>query len=154
MGMLASLITSLASGEAVAAVRRARAAATAYLIAGVLVVCGLGFFIGAGYIWAAGRFGPIEAALGFGGGFVLLALLVVLVFKLSSGSRTRKRADRRKSDLAALGVTAGLAVLPSLLRGKGGASLLVGPAIALIAYEIYKENTKSNSDDPPAPDIG
>ena len=46
--MLASLIASFASGETVLAVRRARRAAVAYLLAGLAALCGVGFLVGAG----------------------------------------------------------------------------------------------------------
>jgi hypothetical protein len=48
--------------------------------------------------------------------------------------------------MKAIGITAALAVLPTLLRGKGGLGVILGPAVALAAYAIYRENVKS--DDP------
>ncbi len=62
MGMLASLISALASGETVAALRRARTAAIVYALAAIAALCGLGFLIGAAYIWAAERYGSLAAA--------------------------------------------------------------------------------------------
>jgi len=53
--MLASLIAGLASGETAAAIRRARLAAIVYLLSGVAALCGVGFLIGAAFIWAASR---------------------------------------------------------------------------------------------------
>lgn len=146
--MLASLIAGVASGETLMAVRRARRAAIAYMLAGAMMLgCG-GFLLAAGYIWAAQRFGPIEAALGFAGGFFLIAAAVLIVHKLTSETRTRRASRKRKADLTALGVTAGLSLLPTLLRGKGGLGLVVGPAIALVAYTIYRENTKPGAVEP------
>ena len=46
MGMLASLISALASGEAIAALGRARTAAIVYVIATLAAFTGLGFLIG------------------------------------------------------------------------------------------------------------
>ncbi|TJW22609.1 MAG: hypothetical protein E5X59_41490, partial [Mesorhizobium sp.] len=66
MGMLASLISGLASGEAVAAVRSARTAAIVYALAALAALCGLGFLVGAAYVWVAARYGPMAACLGFG----------------------------------------------------------------------------------------
>ncbi|QPC85714.1 hypothetical protein GA830_02425 [Mesorhizobium sp. NBSH29] len=142
--MLATLLASLASGETVAAVRRLRRTAVAYAVAGVLLlICG-GFLVGAGYIWLAQRYGLIEAALIIAGGFFVLAMLVLLVNKVSSGVRRRYAKRRRKSELATIGTAAALAALPSLLRG-GKASFLVPPA-ALIAYLIYRENSSPSRD--------
>ena len=145
--MLASLISGLASGEAAAVVRRARRAAIVYALAGLAALCGLGFLIGAAYVWVAGRYGPMAACLGFGVGFLLIAGLLLLIHQLSAGARARRQARRRNADMKAVGITAALAVLPALLKGKGGLGTILAPAIALAAYAIYRENTKSAADD-------
>ncbi|MBN9275510.1 MAG: hypothetical protein J0J15_35775, partial [Mesorhizobium sp.] len=73
MATLASLLSALASGEAVSAVRRARTTAIVYALAALAALCGIGFLIGAAYIWASIRYGSLTAALGFGIGFLVLA---------------------------------------------------------------------------------
>ncbi|TGQ67490.1 hypothetical protein EN829_024305 [Mesorhizobium sp. M00.F.Ca.ET.186.01.1.1] len=148
MGMLASLLSGLASGETVAAMHRARTAAIIYGLAAIAALCGLGFLVGAAYIWTATRYGSFAAALGFGAGFLVLAGLILLVYRISASSRARRRAERRKADMTAIGVTAALAVLPALLKGKGGLGAVLGPAVALAAYAIYRENVKSDPDKP------
>ncbi|MER8743049.1 hypothetical protein NKH54_08175 [Mesorhizobium sp. M1004] len=148
MGMLAPLISALASGEAIAAMRRARTAAIVYGFAAVAALCGLGFLQGAAYIWAADRYGSMAACLGFAAGFLVLAGLIVLIHQLAAGTRARRRARRRNADLKALGITAALAVLPALLKGKGGKGVILGPMIALAAYAIYRENVKPDRGDP------
>lgn len=148
MGTLASLISALASGEAIAAMRRARTAAVVYGLAAVAALCGLGFLLGAAYIWAADRYGPMAACLGFAAGFLVLAGLILIIHQLAAGTRARRRARRRNADLKALGITAALALLPSLLKRKGGKELVLGPIIALVAYAIYKENVKPRPGDP------
>jgi hypothetical protein len=150
MGMLASLISGFAAGETMAAVRRARTAAMVYALAALAALCGVGFLIGAAYVWVAGRYGPITACLGFGVGFLVIAGLLLLIHKLSAGARVRRGARRRNADMKAIGMTAALAVLPTLLKGKGGLGTILGPAIALAAYAIYRENTKPDIDDPDA----
>ncbi|AZO45731.1 MULTISPECIES: hypothetical protein [Mesorhizobium] len=147
MGMLASLISGLASGETVAAMRRARTAAIVYGLALSAALCGLGFLVGAAYIWSAMRYGSLAAALGFGVGFLVLAGLILLIYQISAGSRARRRAQRRNADMKAIGITAALAVLPTLLKGKGGLGVILGPAVALAAYAIYRENVKPGADD-------
>lgn len=152
--MLASLIASLASGETVQAVRRARRAAIAYLLAGVACVCGVGFLIGALYIWLSQRYGSLQTAIGFGVGFIVLALLILLIHRLTAKSRARRVAERRKSDLTAMGVAAAIAALPTLARSRVGLGALLGPALAVAAYAIYRENTRPrpDPDDPFNPD--
>lgn len=147
--MLASLLAGLASGETVMALRRARRAAITYLLAGAAALCGVGFLVGALYIWLAERLGRVEAALLLGVLFILLALFVLLVDRLTAKERGRRAAQRRKSDLAALGVAAALGALPGLTRSRAGLAALVGPAVAVIAYAIYRENRTSGRRDPP-----
>lgn len=149
--MLASLLASLASGETMVAIGRARRAAVVYLLAGLAALCGAGFLIGALYIWLAGLFGRLETAIAFGAGFIAIALLILIVDRLTAKSRARRAAERRKSDLTALGVAAALAVLPTVLRSRAGAGALLAPAIAIAAYAIWRENTKPPGTDPDAP---
>lgn len=146
MGALASLLAGLASGETVAALRRARTAAIVYILAATAACIGLGFLLAAAFIWAERRFGSIEAALGFGVVFLVIGGLILLVYRLSAGSRARRQAQRRKTDLAALGVTAAAALLPTLLRAKPGPGLVLGPLAAIVAYAIYRENTRPPKD--------
>ncbi|MFD2057619.1 hypothetical protein ACFSQT_32400 [Mesorhizobium calcicola] len=147
MGILASLISGLASGETVAAMRRARTAAIVYGLAMAAALCGLGFLIGAAYIWTATRYGSLATALGFGAGFLVLAGLILLIYRISAGSRARRRAQQRNADMKAIGIAAALAVLPTLLKGKGGLSVILSPAVALAAYAIYRENMKPDDPD-------
>jgi ABC-type uncharacterized transport system permease subunit len=140
--MLASLIASFASGETALAVRRARRAAIAYLLAGVAAICGIGFLIGAVYIWASERYGAIEAAVGFGVVFLLLSGIIFIVHTTTSRIQAKRVRDRRASDLTTVAVASALAVLPTLLRGKAGLGAVIAPAVALTAYAIYRENRK------------
>ncbi len=131
-------------------VRRARRAAVAYLLAGLVGLVGLGFLVGAAFIWASRRWGGIEAALGFAGVFLLIAVLILIVHKLTAGMRRRRAADLRKSEMTTIGVATALAVLPTLLKGRAGIGVLAAPAIALAAYAIYRENAGPRDPLPPA----
>lgn len=145
--MLASLIASLASSETTLALRRTRRAAVAYMAAALAGLCGIGFLVGAAYVWAARRFGHVEAAVGFGVGFLVLAGLILLFHKFAAGARAREDKRRRTSDMTALGISAAMAALPTLLRSKGGIGAVLGPVVALAAYAIYRENTKPDEGD-------
>ena len=148
--MLASLIASFASGETALVVRRARRAAIAYLLAGVAALCGIGFFIGAVYIWASLRYGAIEAALGIGLIFLLLSGLVLIIHTTTARIQARRAKERRASDLTTVAVASALAVLPTLLRGKTGLGAVIAPLVALTAYAIYRENRAKT---PKKPDL-
>lgn len=138
--MLASLIAGLASGETMLALRRARSSAIAYAAAGIAFLCGAGFLVAASYIWTARRYGAIEAALGFGLGFLVLGAIVLIIHKIMARSGVKRAAQRRSSDLTAIAVASALAALPAMLRGKAGLGTLAAPAIAALAYAIYREN--------------
>jgi hypothetical protein len=90
----------------------------------------------------------MAASLGFGAGFLVIAGLILLVYRVSAGARTRRRAQERNADMKAIGITAALAVLPTLLKGKAGLGVILGPAVALTAYAIYRENVKPGPDRP------
>ncbi len=148
MGTLVSLITGFASGEALAALKRAKVAAIFYVIAAVFALCGVGFLIGAAYIWVASRYGSLATSLGFGIGFLVLAGLILVIHKLTVSMRSNRRARRRKADMTAVGVTAALALLPALAKSKGGLGILAAPALAAVAYAIYRENAKPKPSKP------
>lgn len=145
--MLASLIANLASGETVVALRRARYATIAYTLASIFGMLGLGFLISAGFVWAARRFGHIEAALAFGFGFLVVAGLVLVIHKFAARSRAREYRRKRSSEMMTMSVATALAVLPTLLRSKGGLAAVLGPALAVAAYAIYRENAAPDAAD-------
>ncbi|MGC4026601.1 MAG: hypothetical protein QM744_16530 [Mesorhizobium sp.] len=146
--MIAALLGSLASGEMALALRRAKLAVIFYALIAVFALCGVGFLVGAGYIYAADQYGSLRAALGFGGGFLVLALLAWVIFKLSAPRREKRRAAFRKNEISALAAASGIAVASNLLRSRAGIGLLATPLIGYLAYQIIKENTsKSPSDD-------
>ena len=156
MKPLASLLVSLVTGEAGTVAKHVRGAALAYGAAVITALAGVGFLLLAAYLWAAGRFGPINAALGFGGGFLVIAGVILLAYRLTAKRRARRRAERRKSDLTALAIAAGIAALPELLRSKEGRGALLGPLAALLAYAVYRENSPPKPDDgdsKPGPDV-
>jgi undecaprenyl pyrophosphate phosphatase UppP len=140
--MLASLLASLASGETVVALRRARRAAVVSLFAGVFALCGLGFFVAALYIWLAARYGRFETALSFAGVFIAIAVVIILFDRLTARARAVRDAERRKSELTAVGVASALTILPGLLRSRAGLGLLIAPLVAAAGYALYRENQR------------
>lgn len=144
--MLASLLAGLVSGETLIAARRARRAAIAYAICLFLAAFGAFFLIIALYLWAAQHYGALRAAIGFGIGFFVAAGLVLGIHKLTAMSRVRRAAQQRKSDFTKVGIATAIAVLPGLLQKRPGIGVLIGPAVALLAYAIYRENTTPGAD--------
>ena len=148
--MLATLIASVLSGEATEALGRVRRKIVAYLIAGLLAACGVGFFIGAGTIALAREVGAVSAALWIGGAFVLTAVLVLIVHRIMTRVRARRVARRRETEAKAVGSAAALAMLPALFAGKGSkASLAVSAAVAAgaLGYAFYRSMSRRGRDD-------
>lgn len=138
--MLASLIAGLLSGETVQAARRARSAAIAYALAGVLVLFGVVFLLVAGYVALAAQIGWIWSGVAIGAGFILLAGIVLLVHRSQQRKRLEADAQRRKSELMAVATTSAIALLPTLAKGRSGLFVLLVPAAALAAYALYRQN--------------
>lgn len=150
--MLASLIASIATGETLSALSRMRRAALVYGIAALAMFLGFLFLIGAAYLFAAERLGAVQAALWFGGGFVLAGVLVVAIQRGARRIQSRRAARRRSTDMKAYAGAAALALLPMLLKSKSGWTSLVAPVLAVAAYAIYKENGKAEVEDEPPGD--
>lgn len=147
--MLAALISGFISGEAVGAFQRARRAAIAYMIAAVFGMFGIVFLLVAAYIAAAQRIGPVYAALAFGGAFMVVAILVVLISRIGREQVVRKTSRKRNREMSRIAVTTGLALLPTLMRGRVGKAALIAPAIAAIVYGIYRENSRPRAPEDP-----
>lgn len=147
MHALATLIASIASGEAADAVRRARVAAIAYAIAGLLALVGVLFLLVAAYIAAAMRFGPVATGLAFGFAFLIIAAIIVTVHGVSSKREARRVARRRGTEMKAVASAAAIAALPTLLAGRGKLTL-IAPALAVLGYAIYHENRRRSRGDP------
>ena len=138
--MFPRLIASVLAGEAGRMVGRIKAAAIAYLLAGVLVLVGAGFLVGALYIYLRTLNGPLIATLIMAGGFIGAALVVLLIHMFISSSRARRRKRRRRDDMTGVAAASLLALAPALLRARSPATLIGLPLAALIASHIYREN--------------
>lgn len=149
MQPLASLIGSIISGETLEVIGRARRAAIIYAIAGLLFLCGAGFLVAAGFIAVAREIGTLPATLWFGGGFLVVAIALIVIDRLAARARTRRDAKRRREETRAVVSAATIALLPALLassrvRGIG----LVLPVAAALAYGVWRENRPHDRDDP------
>lgn len=144
--MFKALMGSLIAGEMKELTGRIKTATVLYLLACILVVVGIGFLIGAAFVLAAERYGTLEAALGFGFGFIVLAVLLVLINSMRAKAWKRRRLEQKGGELKALAATALLAALPGLLKTRSGFAGIMMPVIGLIALKIYDENRES--DDP------
>lgn len=146
--LLTSLVAGFVTGETRQAVRQTVRAIIFYSLAAVAVLIGIGFLLGAAYIEAAGHYGPRNAAIGFGIGFLVLALLIYVLHLVLRRMQARTAKRRRTDEMTAVATAAAVAIVPALLKGKGALGLLAVPA-ALVAYAIYRENTRPPGAPPP-----
>lgn len=144
--MLARLLASVATGEVSASLKRARVASMFYALAAFLGLFGIGFLVLAGFIAAADEWGTIEAALGFGLGFVAMALVVLASLRIWTRAEQRRARERRVSDAGVLAGTAALTLLPSLLSRTGKFGALALPVLVAVGYAIYRENSGGDPD--------
>lgn len=154
--MFGTLIAGLATGEVMNSLQRLKKALVSYSIAGICLLVGLIFLIISGTIWLARRFGAIETTAVIGGAFVILAILVLVVHRLSSRARIKVSKRRRGNDLRKAAIATGIAVLPTLLSGRAGRAMLLAPAVGALAYALYRENSskrrRPGRDEDSAPD--
>jgi O-antigen/teichoic acid export membrane protein len=146
--MLAALLRAVTTLDPSRATRRLRRAVIDYAIAGICLVIGFAFLVAAGFILAVERFGALYASLGFAGLFFCFAVAALVVHRIMASVSKRRRAEEAKStQLKTLAGATAVAVLPALLRGRGGLLELALPLLAMAAYAIYKENTPDDYDD-------
>lgn len=149
--LLTSLIAGFVTGETRQAVRQGVRALIFYGIAAAAALVGVVFLLAALFIEVSREYGNRDTALMFGGAFLLLAVLIVVIHLILRRVRRRSARRRRNDEMTAVATAAALAAVPvlsSLLKGKGALGLLAAPA-ALVAYAIYRENTRPRRDPPP-----
>jgi len=142
--MLATLIASMASGEIMDSIRRAKSAVVAYLMAAIAILVGVGFLIAAAFSWIADTYGTVYTALGFGGVFILLAIIIIVAHRMGERSQKRLAMQRRSHDFKAMAQTAAMVVVPALIA-RGGVGGIAAPLLALLGYGIYRENRPSRA---------
>ena len=148
--MFAALIQSLAALDVSSLARNVRRSVIGYSIAGLCLVVGLAFLLAAAFIFTARRYGALEACLGFGVVFVVLAVVTLVVQKLLTSMEKRRRAREAKANqLTTLAGATAVAMLPALLKSRGGMLGAMLPLLAVAAYAIYNENAREpdRSDD-------
>ncbi len=144
--MLKSLIGSLIAGEMKELTGRAKGALLLYALACVSAVVGVGFLVGAGFVIASSRYGTLNAAIGFGVGFLVMAMLFLAVNSMQAKAWRRRREAQRGDEIKALAATALIAALPGLLKTRSGIAGVLMPIVGLIALKIYDENRGDDDD--------
>ena len=105
--MLATLIASMASGEIMDSMRRAKSAAVAYFLAAIAILIGMGFLIARRVLLDRGHIRDGLHRTGFWRVFILLAIIIIIAHRLSERGRKRLgKKQRRSHDVKAMAQTA------------------------------------------------
>lgn len=148
--MLRTVLLTVAGANLRKRMMEWRRAAVFGAVAGVAMLIGVLFLLLAAFIFAAERYGALEAALGFGAGFVVLAALVHLVGRLRTGSGALRTQQEERAELVkSVATAAAIGAAPVVIRSLGTVGSIVLPIVAVAAYAIYRENRP-----PPSPGGG
>jgi hypothetical protein len=137
--MLARLVAAVTAGEFTVYLAGLRQRLMFYMLAAIFAVIGIGFFVGAGYIATERQIGSFYAAIWFGIGFFILAILMFIILRIVSAVRARRAAQRRGAEVRTLASTAAIALVPALLSRSP--LLVLAPLAAVLGYGIYRENS-------------
>jgi len=141
--VLFTLIASIASKEAADAARRTGRGAAVYVIASILAVTAVGFFVSAGYIATARSIGSFEASLWFGGGFLLLAIVAFATQKIVAARAARRAAERRRQEMSEIAVAATAGLLGTK---QGTISALVASLAAGYLVALWRGRSRRDDD--------
>jgi hypothetical protein len=102
-------------------------------VAGVLVMVAAGFFVAALHSWLAHWYGPIQASLAIGGGFFLIALIIVGIAALMrqrAASRLKSQQQRIQQRLTMQPASLATTLMAQIIGPKQTTALML---IALAA---------------------
>ncbi|MEF2071773.1 phage holin family protein [Consotaella aegiceratis] len=137
--MITQVLTGLAIGELRAYVARLKRLAILYAMLALFALGMVFFLVLALYLWVASEYGPLWAALGFAGGWLVLILITYIFVLVTRRRARRENAGRLQRDLNSL---AGVAALSTASRAAGAArnrkGLILVPAAAAGAFAAYR----------------
>lgn len=114
---------------------------TAIILYAVIVLCGaigFSFILIAGFFALAEVVGPVFSGLIFAAVFVAVALVVLLIMRMSEGKRQRLAEEKRRTtETSAFVTTAAMTALPVLLRSPAVRTFGL-PAAALAAFLLMR----------------
>jgi len=138
--LLIPFLTGAVSGEVTTAIHRTKRRAVTMSIIGLLALAGAAFLLVTIYLALAHVFGDIWAALIVAAGCFALAILGLIVMKISDAYYKRRMRERTHIDGSTVLTATALAALPVLAKRP----LLVAaalPIVGLAAYAFMSEGT-------------
>jgi uncharacterized transporter YbjL len=112
-------------------------------LAGLAAIVAIGFFLGALHTWLAERYGSLQASLGIGGGFLLLAIIIGIVLVIMK-KRANARIKRQSERLVMPSMSVVTALMSSKMGSKQKSMLVLG---ALAAGWLIARPRSGRSDD-------
>tara|TARA_R110002020_G_scaffold22460_3_gene75930 strand:+ start:339 stop:791 length:453 start_codon:yes stop_codon:yes gene_type:complete len=149
--MIWQLVAKLVTGEAGVYVARIRRLIVLYLAMAVFGLLMVAYLMTALYVWVASLYGPLAAALGFAGFFLVLVLLTWIATVIARRPPRKRADDRLQRDIASIAGVAALSNAPLLFQSaKRNKKLLFVPVAGAVGWALWRAidsfRTRGNSD--------
>lgn len=138
--LLIPFLTGAVSGEVTTAIHRTKRRALTMLAIGLLALAGAAFLLVTIYLALARAYGDVWAALIVALGCFALAIIGLIVVKISDAYYKRRMRERTHIDGSTVLTAAALAALPVLTRRPLFIAAAL-PVIGLAAYVFMSEGT-------------
>ncbi|NDW07078.1 hypothetical protein [Jiella pacifica] len=149
--MVWQLVAKLVTGEAGVYVARMRRLVVLYLAMAVFALLMIAYLMTALYVWVAWLYGPLAAALGFAGFFLVLILLTWIATVIVRRPPRKRADDRLQRDIASIAGVAALSNAPLLFQSaKRNKKLLFVPVAGAVGWAVWRAfdswRTRGSSD--------
>ncbi|KAB0679871.1 phage holin family protein [Aureimonas leprariae] len=134
-----ALITRLLTGEAGLYFTRLRNMAVWYSVAGVFGLVMAIFLLVALFSWVASHLGTVGTALIFAAVFLVLAIVAVVIARISGRPPRPEKEDRLQRDILSIAGVTAMSNAPQLMRlARQKRGLIMIPAAAAGFFGLYK----------------
>ncbi|KXF76200.1 hypothetical protein ATN84_14975 [Paramesorhizobium deserti] len=131
--LLVPFLTGAVSGEVTTAIHRTKRRAATMFVIGLLALAGTAFLLVTIYLALARTYGDIWAALIVAAGCFALAIIGLIVMKISDAYYKRRMRERTHVDGSAVLTATALAALPMLAKRP----MLIASALPIIGLAVY-----------------
>ena len=137
--MLSQLVTKLITGEAGVFLARMKRVVALYVVMAIFALGMAMSLLLALFVYLAQVFGPLPAALGFAGVFLVLVILTYIAVIIARRPPKKRADDRLQRDIASIAGVAAVSNLPLILGTvKRKKSLLILPMVAAGGWGVWR----------------